>query len=373
MRVMLRGAMRGMMSGTMRGTMRGAMRTMMLGAVLACAATVSALPAQGTPPTRADSALAAYRRAQRLVNDGQGAEGRAIADSMLNAAEPGSPEEADALFWRATLAENWEAAQRDYLRIMLEHERSPRAGDAMLRLAQGESARGDRDAAVRYLERLVREAPDAPARAEADLLRGRFLLERGERDGGCRVLREGRGRLAAGAVELENQYDYLLRGCPEAVAGAMPVPGQPVPGAPAVPAGGTEPRAAQTPPVTQPASPPAATPARDTARSAVRDSTRRPAPAPSPARDTARPAPATTARGAAMWSVQVAALSTKTEADAMVKRLRDRGYDARVDGTVAPYRVRFGLFPTRAAATAALERYKTRERGAAFLVEVPRG
>ena len=85
---------------------------------------------------------------------------------MLNAAEPRSTDEAEALFWRATLAESWEGAQRDYLRIMLEHDRSPRAGDAMLRLAQGEAARGDRDEAVRYLERLAREAPESDARAE---------------------------------------------------------------------------------------------------------------------------------------------------------------------------------------------------------------
>ena len=103
---------------------------------------------QAAAPTRADSLQAAYRRAQRLVTDGQGADGRALMDSLVNAAEPGSSAEADALFWRATLAESWESAQRDYLRVMLEHDRSPRAGDAMLRLAQGESARGDREAAM---------------------------------------------------------------------------------------------------------------------------------------------------------------------------------------------------------------------------------
>ena len=74
-----------------------------------------------------------------------------------------------------------------------------------------------------------------------------------------------------------------------------------------------------------------------------------------------------------MWSVQVAAVSTTAEAAALVKRLRDRGYDARVDGSAAPYRIRFGRFPTRAAASAALDGYKTKEKAAAFLVEVPRG
>lgn len=303
----------------------------------------------GAPATRADSAQAIFRRAQRLVTDGQGAEGRALADSMVNAAEPGSPAEAEALYWRATLAESWEVAQRDYLRIMLEHDRSPRAGDAMLRLAQGEAARGDRDAAVRYLERIVREAPDAPARAEAGLWHGRLLLERGDRDGGCAMLRGTRGRVAPGSVELENQYDYLIRGCPEPGAAMAP----PVPS--------TVPTTAS----------PAPSPAPNPAPASSSD--------PAPARDSASPRAApprstiAAPTGAPMWSVQAAALRTREEAAALAAKLRGRGYDARVDGSTAPFRVRFGMFPTRAAAAAALERYKTREKSDAFLVEVPRG
>ena len=301
-----------------------AMQRMALGVFAAVALLAAGARTVIAQATRADSLHTIYRRAQRLVNDGQGVEGRALVDSMLNAAEPRSPDEAEALFWRATLAESWEGAQRDYLRIMLEHDRSSRAGDAMLRLAQGEAARGDRDEAVRYLERLAREAPESDARAEGALWHGRLLLERGDRATGCGLLRTGRVLLRVGEVELENQYEYLIRGCPE-------------------------PGAVETPPVA-PATPPVA-----------------PAPA-------AAPAPATTPRpGAPMWSVQVAAVSTTTEATAMVKRLRDRGYDARVDGTAAPFRVRFGRFPMRAAATAALEGYRAKEKAAAFLVEVPRG
>ena len=302
--------------------MRRTVTTLLAGLMLLGAlAWPSARPLEAQA-TRADSAQAMYRRAQRLVNDGQGVEGRALVDSMLNAAEPRSPEEAEALFWRATLAESWEGAQRDYLRIMLEHDRSSRAGDAMLRLAQGEAARGDRDAAVRYLERLASEAPESDARAEGALWHGRLLVERGDRNGGCGVLRNGRAIVRAGQVELENQFDYVLRACPDTASVAAP--------------------AASAPSTT-------------------------PSPAPS-----TTPSPATRS-GPPMWSVQVAAVSTSGEAAAMVQRLRDRGYDARIDGTAAPFRVRFGRFPTRAAATAALEGYKTKEKAAAFLVEVPRG
>ena len=296
-------------------------------------AQVTPPPSQSTVPmTRADSTKALFRRAQRMVNDGQGVEARALVDSVLGAAEPRSPEEAEALFWKATLAESWESAQREYLRIMLEHELSPRAGDAMLRLAQGEAARGDREAAIRYLERLAREAPESGARAEGGLWHGRLLLEGGQRDSGCEVMRRTRSLVRSGSVELENQYEFLLRGCPE--PGAEPAP----PVAPVAPVASgnsapTNPAAASAPS------------ARSVDGSAA----------------------------ASRWSVQIAALKTSAEATAMVNRLRARGYAARVEGTVAPFRVRFGRYPTRAAAVTAAEAYRTKEKGAAFVVEVPRG
>ncbi len=311
------------MTTTRVGILRGQMLGLLAGIAL-FAPPVSAQPmnAQGI---RADAARAIYLRAQRLVNDGQGTEGRALVDSMLSAAELRTPDEAEALFWRATLAESWELAQRDYLRIMLEHDRSARAGDAMLRLAQGEAARGDRDAALRYLERLVLEAPESVARAEGALWHGRLLLERGDRSGSCTVLRSGHAILRAGQLELENQYGYLLRECP-ALGATDSVPVATV------------------------------------------------APTPTTSADTTIAlAGAPAVSGAPTWSVQVAAVSTNSEANAMVRRLRERGYDVRIDGSVAPFRIRFGRFPTRAAAAAALEGYTTKEMATAFLVEVPRG
>lgn len=316
------------------------MHTVLVLGLCAAPLTPAALRAQGATSNsgsatvaRADSVAAVFRRAQRLVNDGAGVEGRALVDSVLEATEPRSPEEAEALFWRATLAESWERAQRDYLRLMLEHERSPRAGEAMLRLAQGEVARGDREAAERYLERLAREAPESGARGEGGLWHGRLLLERGMRREGCTVLRATRTLLGPGSLELENQVDYLLRECPAAEVAVDSATAAPTTPAPTLPAPTT------------------------------------PAPTPTPT------SPVTTAatNAASAWSVQVAAFSTASEAQALVTRLGERGYDARVDGTIAPFRVRFGHYPTRAAAAAASEAYRTKERGDAFIVEVPRG
>jgi hypothetical protein len=270
-------------------------------------------PSVTTPVAAPDTAaaLAAFRRAQRLVNDGNGAPGRAIVDSLVEVAEPGSAAEAQALFWRATLAPTWALAQRDYLRVMLEHERSPLAAESMFRLAQGELAGGDRAAAQRYFERLTREAPESPIRAEASLWHGRMLIERGTKGPGCGVLREGRRRVTATQLELVNQYDYLLQGCP-----------------------------AETPTATSSATTTAAAPL----------------------------APSATGR----WSVQLAAYQTRGEAEAMVRRLRARGYtELRIDGEAAPYRVRLGRYATRDEAQRALAAYRRKEKADGFITPVP--
>lgn len=313
------------------------------------AAAAALLSANGTSARAQDSAaaitvdsvLVVVRRAQRLVNEGNGAEGRALLDTLLERTEPRSAAEAEGLYWRATLAESWEIAQRDYLRLMLEHERAPRAADAMLRLAQGEVARGDREAALRFLERLTREAPESGARAEAGLWHGRLLIERGARAEGCAMLRSTRGRVRAGALELENQYDYLLRGCSSESSAAATPPATPPPTPPTP--------AAPTPPATTP--PPVAN-------------------APAPSAPAAAPA---TSTGATTWSVQVGAFGTKTEADGFAAELRTLGFQARVDGTSAPFRVRFGRYATREEAQRAMQDYKARARADAFLTQVPRG
>lgn len=218
-------------------------------------AQVVVTPRPVEPPTRA----AVFQRAQRLVNDGFGAEGRALVDSLLNATAPRSPDEAEVLFWRATLAENWDQAQRDYMRVMLEHERSSFAPRAMLRFAQGELMRADTTASLRYLERSLLEWPDF---AEARTLRDRVLA--------------------------------------------------------------------------------------------------------------ARPVAAAPASGATAWTVQIAAFPTAAEAATFAAVIRERGYETRVDGTAAPFRVRFGYYATRGAAAAAMEAYKLNERGDAFLAQVRR-
>ncbi len=62
----------------------------------------------------------------------------------------------------------------------------------------------------------------------------------------------------------------------------------------------------------------------------------------------------------ARYSVQLSALNTMRQAEQFAQRYRAQGIDARVDGTVAPFRVRTGYFATRAQANARLAELKAK-------------
>jgi cell division protein FtsN len=68
--------------------------------------------------------------------------------------------------------------------------------------------------------------------------------------------------------------------------------------------------------------------------------------------------------------VQVAAYNKKPDAEKLVTTLVGRGYDARVDGTAAPFRVRIGRYPTSREAEVALAEIKSKKM-AGFVVRAP--
>jgi hypothetical protein len=126
-----------------------------LAAVL-CAAAGAAPSAAQTP---AGGGRGPYERALRLVESGRGGEGRALTDSLVAAAGPGSPVLAEALWWRAALAADAAAAERDLRRLLDEVPASPRVGPATVRLAQLALLRDRPDEAAGLL--------DPPARGRA--------------------------------------------------------------------------------------------------------------------------------------------------------------------------------------------------------------
>lgn len=249
-----------------------------------------------------------FRAAQRLAAEGQGDSARALVGQRLNTAPPGSAEYVDALYWRAVVAATAADAERDLRTIVVTYPASARSADALMRLAQLELARGDRDQAVGHLQRIVVEHPDSPNRGRAEFWIARTLLDEGNMPTGCARLADASRLTPSSQVELANQIGYLNQRCQGVdttaqAAGSRPAPHTAAP--------------TQTP---APSAPSAVTSA---------------------------------ASNHGRYTIQVAAFSTLASATGLRDVLIARGYSARVVGTAKPFRVRVGHFATRANANAA--------------------
>jgi len=325
----------------------------MVSIILAAAPTVTA-GAQGTVPVNPT-----YRRAQTLVNDGNAQAGRALVDSMIGVAQPGSNDYVEGIYWRAVLAATAADAEMDYRRIVVDYPSSPRVEDALIRLAQLEIARGNYDGALRHLTRIANEHPDSPARARAGYWTARAMFDKNDIQNGCIAIADALTRTAETDTELRNQINYLNQRC----AGVSLTPPASVPVTAPAPAPASLPPA---PVATLPVTPPPP-PVPDTTVKAA------PAPAAAPAVDSevvtpkvvvTTPKPAKTPPAASsekVWSVQVAAYNVKSQANAMVLKLKKSGYEARVDGTSAPFRVRIGKYDTQAQANAVQRSLKAKQ------------
>ena len=287
------------------------MRRLLLFLCVVVAVRATPAGAQSAPSGNADSVFA---RAQRLVASGNGAAGRLLVDSVLAATDPNSPQYADALYWRATLSTNGADAERDYRRIVVEYGASARSGDALLQLAQLESARGDRARAADHLERFLLENPGHPERARASLTLVRLLVDQNDLPRACSSLRQALAEIPDSAVETRNQLSYYSPRCvanDASPGGRVPV-GEPV--------------------------------QKDSATATKGDSSR-----------------AAVASTKGRYTLQVAAYASRSDATALAARLKARGLESRVVGKSKPFRVRIGRFATRAEATAEQARLKARK------------
>jgi cell division protein FtsN len=338
-------------------------------AVTAPAQTTDSAVKRATPAS--DPRDTVFLRARRLVAEGNGAAGRALADSALAAAAAGTTEYATALYWRGALSSTAADAERDYRRIIVEYPFSPHSGDALLALAQLEMARGERDPAIDHLQRFLLQRPNDPERVRAGIWLGRLLLEQNQTAKGCAVLLRTRASLGNAAVETRNQVDYYAARC----AGVDTTPpvsapvSHPAP-APSVKAtrvdsaaarrpthDSTRPDTARRQTLARRDSPPKQATTRDTGTSKARprrdsargDSARHKAAAPNVA----------TASAPGRFTIQIAAYDTRQSAEQLVTRLSARGIVARlVPSSAAPYRVRVGRYATDEAATAAARELK---------------
>ena len=311
-----------------------------------------------------------YRRARRLVAEGNGVAGRALVDSLLRAADPAMPAYGDALYWHGALAPTAAEAERDYRRVIVEYPLAYYADDALLAIAELEQARGDRAGALAHLQRFVREHPASQGRGVAALGAARLAFEQRDTKLGCSMIAAARTSASTSDVELRNQIEYYGRQCPETSVAAEPQAAAPVsapvasaPAASAPVAAPTVTRAAPSvasaPPRRAPESVPVSTmpapvtpkprsapaqPASVRHDSAVRTATRR---------DGVRPA-------STMYTIQVAAYDTRPPAEQLVHKLATRGVKARVSGTTKPFRVRLDFYRTHQEAAKAVAALKGR-------------
>ncbi len=264
-----------------------------------------------------------YVRAQRMVSDGNATAGRAMVDSMVRGARRGSPSYAEAIFWRATLAPTSQQAEQDYRRLIVEYPLYARSGDVLLRLAQLELLRGNRDGAAVHLRRIQTEHPEFGNQAAASYWLSRVLFEKNDLSGACGAIAEAKRLVKPDDVELKNQIDYQDQQCAGVVI---------APAAEATQKAGVAPIQLPEPVLNSPSQ---ATPKTDKISS-----------------------PPSALPGGGMYSVQVAAYKKKSQASSLAAKLSKRGYPARVDGTSAPFRVRIGKYGSNTEATSALQRIK---------------
>jgi cell division septation protein DedD len=230
-----------------------------------------------------------FVRAQRMVTAGQDSAGRAVVDSVLRATDEGTPRYAEALFWRATFSKTAAAAERDYRLIAVEYPLSPRAQEALFRLAQLETTRGDRTSARAHLTRIQREHPYGSMSTRANVMLAQLSFGDSDSVAACAAVSAARETVTSADVELRNQLDYYSPRCANVAA-----------------------------------------------TGAVGDTTG------AGARKTG-----TSKQGRQEYSVQAAAYVTRDSAEVLAKRLSTRGYNVRIVGTSKPFRVRVGRYPTR--------------------------
>jgi cell division septation protein DedD len=325
-----------------------------------------AIPAITNAQSSSDSA--AFKRAQSLVNDGNAVTGRAIVDSVIARSTPGTNAYAEGLYWRAILSATAADAEMDYRRIIVDYPLSPRVEDVLLRLAQLELARADYDGALQHLNRLTLEHPTGATRARAGYWTARVLFEKNDAPRACAANADALARTSPDDTELRNQISYLNQRC---VGVALPT--------------STVTPPAVTPVATSVTTTPAATtPVTTTVAPTIsgNDSTRRANQTTKSDTTTVKSAPASPKplmklpsspadgkptmvmggiSGSGEYSVQIAAYNVKSQADAMATKLKKKGYEARVSGSSAPFRVRIGHYATEAQASAVMRSLKAKQ------------
>ncbi|HEU5465529.1 MAG TPA: SPOR domain-containing protein [Gemmatimonadales bacterium] len=258
-----------------------------------------------------------------LAQSGQVDSARSMVRKLLATMSPHDSAYPQALYTQGMLAADAPTVTSNLQRVVVEYGWSPWAANALMRLAQLAYTQGDPASAIQSVQRLRRDYPDSPVKPRADFWGAKADFDLRNETEGCELIREA----LAGAgtdVEFKNQVSFYAARC-----GATPAP---------------------TPTASAP--PAAATPAAPT----------------SPPRDTS---PATS--GKTTYAVQVLAVKSAADVDALLTRLKVMGYEGHVvprDST-GLIKVRVGRYATRPEALRAQSQLKARLGGQPFVVTEP--
>lgn len=270
------------------------------------------------------------KAAVELAQNGRVDSARAVVRRLLAALSPQDSVYPQALYTQGILAADGATVATNLQRVVVEYGQSPWAANALLRLSQLAYAQGDPAATVQAVQRLRRDYPDSPVKPRADFWGARADFDLKNESEGCALIQEA----LAGAgddVEFKNQVAFYAARCN----------GTPAPAPGATPATDTTHRAAT------PASPPATVPV--------------PVPAPTPA-PSVKPT----------YAVQVLAVKSAADVDAMLTRLKVMGYTGRVVRDSTGFmKVRVGHYATHAEAVRTQGQLKARLGGQPFVVEEP--
>jgi len=259
-----------------------------------------------------------------LAQSGQVDSARSIVRRLLATMSPRDSAYPQALFTQGMLAPDAATVTSNLQRVVVEYGWSPWAANALMRLAQLSYTQGDPASAIQSVQRLRRDYPDSPVKPRADYWGAKADFDLRNEAEGCALIREA----LAGAgtdVEFKNQVSFYAARCPGTVAAPAPAP---------------------TP-------------------------TTAPTPTPTPAPTTAGTPPADT--GKTTYAVQVLAVKSAADVDALLTRLKVMGYEGHVvprDST-GLIKVRVGHYANRAEALRAQTQLKARLGGQPFVVSEP--
>jgi cell division septation protein DedD len=285
--------------------------TLACGAVALAAALCAARPARAQSDPRLKAAV-------ELAQNGRLDSARAVVRRLVATLSPTDTAYPEALYTQGMLATDPSATATSLQRVVVEYGLSPWAPQALVRLAQLYLVQGDPAAATQSAEQLRRDYPDSPAKARGDFWGAQAYFNLKDEAHGCALIQEA----LAGAgddVEFKNQVSFYASRC----GAATPLTPAPV-----------TPLTASAPDTSHSTAPPTRPP-----------------------------------QG---FAVQVLAVKSAAQVDAMLTRLKVMGFAARVvRDTSGLIKVRVGPYPTRSEAQRQQALLKARLGGQPFVVGEP--